>query len=66
MTKKKRIRNTYMRDYQQRMRKERKEKGLCIQCGKNPAREGKTMCEECAKKWAKFVKKTRLKKEERE
>jgi len=30
--------------------KNRKEKGVCVRCGKKPPREGKVMCYECAKK----------------
>lgn len=37
-------------EYNKRIRKERKQKGLCTACGKKQARENKTLCNICANK----------------
>lgn len=37
----------------------RKEKGLCVICGKVPAREGRVACKQCAKKQEDYQRKTR-------
>ena len=37
----------------------RKEKGLCVKCGKVPPRENKVMCAECAEKERKYENETR-------
>lgn len=36
-----------MSDYQKRLRAERKEWGLCVECGKKPPFEGRVRCEDC-------------------
>lgn len=46
-------RNEYARFYMKNVVKMRKSMGLCIRCGKVPAREGKTYCQPCAEKSSK-------------
>lgn len=36
-------------DYQKKMYKERKKRGLCVRCGKYPSIKGKVTCEVCNK-----------------
>lgn len=38
---------------------ERKSKGICVRCGKVPARDGKCMCQDCADKSRKYTEESR-------
>ena len=39
--------NNQSNEYHKKYYRDRKEKGLCVRCGKHPSRDGKTLCNKC-------------------
>ena len=53
-------------DYHKRIREERKEKGVCVACGKYPARQNRTLCKICTDKQNRYQAGYRMKKAEQQ
>lgn len=53
-------------EYHKRIREERKAKGICVVCGKYPARQNITLCKICADKQNRYQARYRMKKAEQQ